>query len=190
VAPIIAGNAAVSYARQIPHDGANWFEAFPRIFNYPERSELRSAEDIGKLGAYTFFCSDSCAAWSNDALAEIGGFQPTISLEDTIAVAKLLQRGHKIAYCADAVVKHSHNYSLKQEFGRHFTTGYVRRKYRELLCVGGGDEGRGATFVSNMLKQLAREKPHLIPYAVVSSAVKLIGYRAGWYWNAAFPNAL
>ena len=190
IAPIVAGEAAVSYARQIPHDGAGWLEAFPRTFNYPSQSELRSVADVEKLGAYTFFCSDSCAAWSNEALNEIGGFETTVSLEDTIAVAKLLHQGYKIAYRADAVVKHSHGYTLKQEFDRYFIIGYVRRRYRELLNVGGGDEGRGALFVGGMFKRLTKEKPLLIPYAIVSSAVKLFGYRAGWFWNAAFPDAL
>ena len=190
VAPIITGKAAVSYARQIPHDGANWFEAFSRSFNYSEQSELRSAQDVNRLGAYTFFCSDSCAAWSNAALNAIGGFATTVSLEDTIAAAQLLQRGYKIAYCADAVVKHSHSYSLRQEFVRYFITGYVRRKNRKLLCVGGGDEGRGVSFVTVMLQRLVKEKPWLVPYAIISSAVKLLGYRAGWFGNAIFPSAL
>ena len=189
-APIVKGEAAVAYARQVPHDGAGWFEAFPRAFNYPDRSELRGIDDVKKYGAYTFFCSDSCAAWSNVALDEIGGLPYTISLEDTIAAALLIRRGYKIAYCADAVVKHSHSYTLRQEYQRYFITGYVRRRHRDLLCVGDGDERRGATFVGAMLKHLVKEKPWLIPYAVISSSIKLLGYRAGWYWNLLFSEAL
>jgi rhamnosyltransferase len=34
-APIVDGRAVVSYARQLPHAGADIYEAFPREFNYP-----------------------------------------------------------------------------------------------------------------------------------------------------------
>jgi rhamnosyltransferase len=33
IAPLIEGSASAAYARQIPHDGADIFEAFPRYFN-------------------------------------------------------------------------------------------------------------------------------------------------------------
>ena len=181
VAPLIEGKAVVSYARQIPHDGADFFESFPRWFNYPEISELRSWQDTKKFGAYTFFCSDSCAAWLNTALDEIGGFPHTGSLEDTIAVAKLLRAGHKIAYCADAVVKHSHSFSLREEFRRYYEVGVARAQQRELLMIGRGDEGRGAAFMSEMLRQLIHKQPSMVPYAILSAVVKWAGYRIGWH---------
>jgi rhamnosyltransferase len=183
VRPIAEGLASVSYARQLPHDGADFFEAFPRHFNYPAQSEIRSVDDLKRLGAYTFFCSDSCAAWSNAALDSLGGFESTLSLEDTIAAARLLRAGHKIAYCADAMVKHSHRYSLMQEFKRYFDTGYVRALHRDLL-VAGGDERRGAAFGSRMLGELARGQPYLLPYGVAVLGFKYLGYRAGFHGHA------
>ncbi|WP_457618560.1 glycosyltransferase, partial [Lutibacter sp.] len=130
IAPLLEGKAAVSYARQIPHKGADFFESFPRQFNYPEKSHIRGIKDLETYGSYTFFCSDSCAAWVNSALDEIGGFFPVLTNEDTFAVAKLLNKGHHIAYVAEAVVHHSHRYSLLEEFKRYFDTGYTRRLYR------------------------------------------------------------
>lgn len=38
--------------------------------------------------------------------------------------ARMIQAGYKIAYCAEASVRHSHNYTPKQEFQRYFDTGY------------------------------------------------------------------
>ena len=181
VAPLLDGRASVSYARQIPHDGADFMEAFPRLFNYPDKSELRGQADVAALGAYTFFCSNSCAAWSNAALDAIGGFNRTLSLEDTIAVAKLLRTGHRIAYCADAVVKHSHHFSLLEEYRRYYDVGFVRSQYRELLMIGVGDERRGAAFVSTMLYRLMLEQPELIPNAMLNSTVRWLGYRVGWH---------
>ena len=180
IAPIARGQAALSYARQLPHDGADFFEAFPREFNYPAVSELRTPADVPRLGAHTYFCSDSCAAWSNAALDAIGGFENTLSLEDAIAAAKLVRAGYSVAYCADAVVKHSHRYTLTQEFRRYFDTGYVRSLHRDLLLASGGDEKKGADFIRAMLGRLMTTRPWLIPYAVMTTLVKLLGYRAGF----------
>lgn len=181
VRPIVEGQASVAYARQIPRDDADFFEAFPRHFNYPDKSELRSIGDAVRLGPQTFFCSNVCAAWSNAAIDSIGGFSPTLSLEDTIAAARLLNAGHNIAYCADAVVEHSHDYSLAQEFRRHFDTGYVRAWHRQDLLVHAGDERRGASYASAMLTRLLRERPHAIPYALANLISKYFGYRLGFH---------
>lgn len=179
VRPLISGEASVSYGRQIPHDGADFFEAFPRIFNYPDASELRSQTDIAKYGVGTFFCSDTFAAWRNSALDSIGGFSPTLASEDWIATAKLLKTGHRIAYRSDAVVKHSHSYTLLQEFKRYFDTGYVRAHNKALFLAETSDEKRGAAFTGAMLKALARTRPWLIPYAILGTGIKFVGYRIG-----------
>lgn len=179
VAPIQDSKASVSYARQIPHENAAFFEMFPREFNYPHQSHIRSIQDIDKYGIYTFFCSNSCAAYLNAALDEVGGFQSVLLGEDTVAVAHLLKRGHKIAYVAEAVVKHSHRYTLKEEFKRNFDTGLARREYRHLIAEGGKDTKRGAEYVKQMAQRLIKEKPHLLPYAFTQTLVKWIGYRLG-----------
>jgi rhamnosyltransferase len=181
IRPILQGAASVAYARQIPHEGAKFFEAFPRSFNYPESSETRSIEDMKRIGPGTFFCSNVCAAWLNSALDEIGGFSPTLSLEDVIATARLLHAGHRIAYCADAVVAHSHRYSLAQEFRRHFDTGYVRAQQRRLLFTAGGDERRGAAYGTVMMRRLLREKSWLAPYGLAHLVTKYAGYRVGFH---------
>lgn len=181
VQPIVRGQASVAYARQVPHPGADFFEAFPREFNYPDKSEIRSIDDLGRIGPATFFCSNVCAAWSNTALDAIGGFAPTLSLEDTIATAKLLRAGHRIAYCSDAVVAHSHRYTLAQEFRRHFDTGYVRAQQKSLLLTDGGDERRGTAYSTELVRRVASGRRWLLPYAIVHLAFKYSGYRLGFH---------
>jgi rhamnosyltransferase len=179
VAPVAEGRTAIAYARQIPHDQAGILEAFARTFNYPPESQHRSMTDLDRYGVYTYFCSSTCAAYSNQALDEIGGFRPVLTAEDTLAGALLLRRGYAIAYVADAVVKHSHRYTLKQEFRRYFDTGYMRHIYRELLSASESDETRGRRFVQALLTDLCRRAPYLIPYALVQSLVRAAGYKAG-----------
>lgn len=179
VAPIILKKSSASYARQIPHDDADIFESFAREFNYPSTSHLRSLKDINTYGVYTYFCSDSCAAYSNKALDEVGGFPAVLTGEDTVVVAKMLQKGRSIAYVAEACVKHSHRYTLWQEFQRHFDTGLARKEYGHLLQLGGCDEKRGKDYVVSLVGRLMREQPLLIPYAGLQSLIKWIGYRLG-----------
>ena len=179
VKPLLCHEASIAYARQIPHHGADFFAAFARRFNYPEQSHVRSLDDAPIYGVYTFFCSNSCAAYLNTALDEVGGFPSTLFGEDTIVVAKLLRRKHRIAYIAESAVHHSHNYSLKQEFGRHFDIGFARHAYHDLLAIAGKDSQRGKAYVRALLQELLQKRPLLVPYALLQTFVKFWGYQLG-----------
>lgn len=184
VAPIMRGETAAAYARQIPHDGASIFEAFARAFNYPADGHVRSLDDLAMYGSYLFFFSDSCSAYSNVYLDNVGGFPRVLLGEDTAVCAKLLRSGHSVAYVADAVVKHSHRYTLFQEFQRHFDTGLARKGLAELIAVGGGDEARGKQYAAALLRTIAREKPALLLYAAAQILAKWLGYKAGRVSNS------
>ncbi|TXL13384.1 glycosyltransferase [Methylococcaceae bacterium HT4] len=185
VKPLIKhDDIAVSYGRQIAYQGANIFEAFPREYNYGNNSQIREIDDVAEYGVYTFFCSNSCAAYKNAVLNEIGGFKSVLTNEDYFAVADLLQKGYKIAYAADAVVKHSHSYTLWQEFQRYFDTGYVRAESPIIQQLVGQAESRGVGFVTALLKKVWHEQPLLIPYAIIQSLMKWLGYRVGFYGSA------
>lgn len=179
VKPLLEKQAAVAYARQVPHENADFFESFSREFNFPSESHFRTLHDSDKHGVYTFFCSNSCAAYLNTALNEIGGFEKVLLGEDTVAVARLLHRGHRVAYVSDAVVHHSHRYSLFQEFSRNFDTGLARKQYRHLIAVGGKDSVRGKAYTLEMGKRLWRENRTLLPYAALQTTVKWLGYQCG-----------
>ena len=181
VAPILSGAAAVAYARQIPHASAKILEAFPREFNYGDSPQLRGIEDVKQYGVYTFFCSNTCAAYRNQALDRIGGFKPVLTNEDYFAVAELLMKGYKVAYVPDAVVKHSHRYTLVEEFRRYFDTGYVRAERPWVQELVGSAEKRGIGYFRALINKLAREAPHMIPYAFLQTLTKWLGYRICFY---------
>ncbi len=178
-APIRAGEAAITYGRQVARDGADAIEAFDRAFNYPAASHSRALADWRHYGAYTHFCSNSCAAWCSAALDEIGGFPPTLVSEETIATAALLRRGYRIAYVAEARVRHSHASGLLADFRRQFDTGYARRIYRDLLLAHEPDETRGLVYARALLAHLARTAPGLLPFATLHTAARYAGYRLG-----------
>ncbi|MBA3721816.1 MAG: glycosyltransferase [Parachlamydiaceae bacterium] len=179
VRPLIEKRGSVSYARQLPHLGAGFFESFPRYFNYPEKSHIRGIDNLSEYGVYTFFCSNSCAAYLNSALDEVGGFPSVLFGEDTAVVAKLLNRHHKIAYVANAEVRHSHHYSLLQEFKRHFDIGLARQEYGHLISAGGKDSKRGTAYAKEMFKQLVKKHPEKIPYSILQLTLKWLGYKIG-----------
>ncbi|MCH7576044.1 MAG: glycosyltransferase family 2 protein [Candidatus Marinimicrobia bacterium] len=181
VEPIKESRAAVCYARQLPHDQSGIFERYPREFNYGPQSQLRGMDDIAQYGVYTFFCSNSCAAWDNTALDEIGGFPSVLTNEDYFAVARLLSKGYKIAYVAQAEAKHSHRYTLLQEFQRYFDTGYVRAERPWVQEMVGNAEKRGAAYFTGLLRKLLISNPLLIPYACIQTLVKWVGFRVGFY---------
>lgn len=179
VRPVADGVAAVSYARQIPRDGADFFECLGRDFSYPDTSELRGSGDLSRYGSYLFFCSNSCAAWSNRALDEVGGFPSVLTNEDTFTAAKLIARGYRIAYVAESVVKHSHRYGLWQEFTRYADTGYARALFGRDGFMNQRDENHGKKFFRYVLRRVVSERPELLPYALVQFLAKYCGYKLG-----------
>lgn len=194
---IVEDKAKIAYARQIAHDGANIIARFGREFNFPNESNLRSIKDASKYGRYTGFCSDACTAWSNEALDEIGGFRWVLSGEDAVAAAMILRKGHKIAYVADAVVNHSHNYTPQKEFVRHFDTGMYRKQWDKILDLGGGgDQKRGASYAIALLTHVLKNEPLMLPTAFLQLVFGWLGYQFGricyhraplWVYKAISP---
>lgn len=185
VEPLLQGNASIAYGRQLPHHGAGLLEAFSRHFNYGQQSFIAGIEQHQTLGAQLFFCSNAFAAYSTEALDSIGGFRSTLFGEDTLAVAELIRQGHKIAYSAEAVVRHSHNYSLLQEFRRHFDIGLSRKLNASLLECSRSDTKRGSQYAKKLLSTVAKEAPSLLPYAIAQLACKWAGYQCGKYGKKA-----
>lgn len=128
------GDVAVAYARQLPGEDSSVLERFARLFNYPERSAVKSAEDVERLGIRTYFCSNVCAAYRRDLYNELGGFvKHTIFNEDMIYAATAVKAGYKIAYEAEAQVVHSHNFTCAQQFRRNFDLGVSQAQHPEIF---------------------------------------------------------
>jgi rhamnosyltransferase len=180
IAPLDEGRAIASFARQVPGPDATPLERFARETNYPPESRIASRASAGSLGARAYFFSNSFSAVARVAFEKLGGFPcHTIMNEDMLFAAKLLRAGHRIAYVADALVIHSHRYSLAQTLKRYFDIGVVFEQARTELS--GLPLGRdGAAYVGKLLTQLAREwNYHWMPLAVAESAAKILGVALG-----------
>ncbi|MFA7240060.1 MAG: glycosyltransferase family 2 protein [Sulfuricellaceae bacterium] len=169
-----------AYGRQLPHPGGGALGAHARLFNYPAYGAVKTLADAPRLGIKTAFLSDSFAAYRRGALAEAGGFPAHVILgEDTFVAAKMLLNDWNIAYCAEAQVFHSHDYTLSQEFGRYFDTGVFHGREPWIRREFGQPTGEGMRFVRSELHYLARTQPFLIPSALVRTAFKFAGYKLG-----------
>lgn len=173
-------DVAAAYGRQLPRAVAGPIEAHARLFNYPRMSEVRDLESRHKLGIRAAFLSNSFAGYRMSALAEVGGFPRNVILsEDAIVTAKMLLMGWKTAYVAEALVHHSHEFTILQEFRRYFDIGVAHSRERWLSDLFGKPRGEGQRFVVSELKYLFRHSPGLVPQALLRNFAKGIGYKLG-----------
>jgi rhamnosyltransferase len=180
VKAFIDTNVGCAYGRQLPSKNASVLAARARIFNYPAVSTIKQMSDAKKLGIKTSFISDSFAAYRTTALQAIGGFPEDVILgEDTYVASKMILAGWKNAYCADAQVYHSHNYSIWQEFQRYFDTGVFHASQPWIRKSFGTAEGEGKKFILSEIKYLLLHRPWLLPSMIIRDGFKFIGYRMG-----------
>lgn len=169
-----------AYGRQLPRKGATPIEAHARFFNYPAQSVVRSLDRFQKPGLRYIFFSNSFGAYRSKVLAEVGGFPQDANFgEDTIVAARILKAGWKIAYSAEAIVNHSHNYSFQQEFRRYIDVGTLHAANPWLLQDFGAASGEGFRYVVSEINYLLKTRPALIPSSMLRTGAKLLGYRYG-----------
>ncbi|HAS0883833.1 glycosyltransferase family 2 protein [Enterobacter roggenkampii] len=178
-------DVAAVCGRQIPHYDANPLAVHARNFNYSSVSQIKSQSDISTFGIKTVFMSNSFAAYRRTVFEELGGFpEHTILAEDMFMAAKMIQAGYKVAYCAEAVVRHSHNYTPREEFQRYFDTGVFHACTPWIQRDFGGAGGEGLRFVKSEIRFLLKESPLWIPRALLTTVAKLLGYKLGKRWQS------
>ncbi|SRR5579883_916439 len=170
-----------AYGRQLPKKEANPLSAHGRVFNYPETNALRYYEDRAQYGIKTFFNSNNLAAYRQSALRAVGGFpSKLITAEDAYVAAKMLQEGYGIYYAANAMIYHSHNLSLVQEFHRYFSVGVFHRRENWLIKEFSSANSEGLRYVRSEIEFLIkRKKIYWIPLSLLTTAVKYLAYQIG-----------
>ncbi|HHT98133.1 MAG TPA: glycosyltransferase [Clostridiales bacterium] len=176
----VEGIIAATFARQLSNKNDKIIEKYTRTFNYPNKSRIKSHNDLEELGIKTYFCSNVCSAYKREVYNEMGGFVTrTIFNEDMIMAFDIINNGYSIAYVSDAKVIHSHKYSYIQQFTRNFDLGVSHNEYSHLFN-NVKSESEGIKLVKNSLKFLiAKKKYYLIPDLIINSAFKLLGYKLG-----------
>ena len=171
---------AVAYGRQLPHEDANPIARHARLFNYPPEGRVCTKEDAGRYGIKAVFSSNSFAAYRVSVFRELGGFPSKLILsEDMYVAAKAAMAGYRVAYVAEAAVRHSHNYSPIEEFRRYFDIGVFQAEQSWIAKEFGGAGGEGKRFLVSEFRYLLRHAPLWLPRAALHNVMKILGYRLG-----------
>lgn len=169
------------YGRQIPHDDANLLATHARISSYGAEDYTVSITDDFPKGFRKAFMSNSFSAYRVSKLRALGGFPSKLILgEDSYVAAKVLLNDRKVAYKASAVAKHSHNYTIAEEFKRYFDIGVFHKTQSWMLESLGQVEGEGVKFAFGQISFMYREKAYFgMVRSFLMSASKFIGYKLG-----------
>lgn len=169
-----------AYGRQLPREGASPIEAHGRLFSYGDTPLVRSWSSRKMTGFKSIFFSNAFGAYRREALMSVGGFSPDVIFgEDTLVVARMHRAGWKTAYMADAMVRHSHSYSIAEEFRRYFDIGVLHARESWLIEQFGSASGEGRRFVFSELKYLMKHGPQHVPSALARTLAKYAGYKTG-----------
>ena len=182
LAKVLLDNEKIAgvYARQIPHKNADIFARHLRRYNYRGTSYVRKYNDRFISGMRCIFSSDSFAAYKVNALNDVGGFPDHLIMgEDVYLFAKFLHNGYKVAYAADVICKHSHNYSLKEVFQRYFDIGVFHKSESWILEEFGTANKDGIKYLLSELKYVAIHRPWLLPMSFLMTFTKYAGYKLG-----------
>jgi rhamnosyltransferase len=180
VRPFEDPSIGATFGRQLPRVGAGPIESHARSFNYPAESQLRTLAARNALGFKAIFCSNSFAAYRTSALSAVGGFPNNVIVsEETVVFARLLLRGWKTAYVADAMVHHSHYYPYSEEFRRYFDVGVLHAREPWLLDEFGKVDGEGLRFFISQLNCLWPRHAYLVPDGLVRLFIRYTGYKVG-----------
>jgi rhamnosyltransferase len=174
-------NVALAYGRQLPHDNASPIAQHARLFNYKDNSYTYDLDDKDINGIKVAFSSNTFAAYRKTHFNKIGGFSNKINAsEDMHIAAKALVHGYKVSYVAEAVCKHSHNYTPLHEFKRYFDIGVFHQNEPWIIKTFGKLEGEGLKFLlSEILFLCKKKKVHWIPFAILNNLFKFLGYKTG-----------
>ncbi len=169
-----------AYARQLPNENCNLIERYTRSFNYPKESRVKKYSDLNELGIKTYFCSNVCAAYKKEIYETLGGFEcRTIFNEDMIFAANIIKHGYFIAYCAEARVIHSHNYTGMEQLHRNFDLAVSQADYPEIF-EGIPSEQEGIRLVKKTFRYLLKKKrPLEVIHLIYISGCKYVGYFLG-----------
>lgn len=157
IVPFRDPKVAMVSGRQVPKQDARRFEQLVRLYNYPVESHVYGKEDVPIHGVKTFFASDSCSAYRRSAYMDVGGFKSVNTNEDMLIAADFIRNGYKVAYACDAIVTHSHNLSIREQYRRNKEIGFFLATHSAAL-MGVDETSDGMALAGRVLKQLIAER--------------------------------
>lgn len=165
------------YGRQIPFDTNPYEEYFLKTAYHGEK--IIKAVPEGRLISYKeIFFSNVNAAIRRDLLESNPFNEDQIISEDIEWAKRMMMKGYFIIYEPEAVVYHSHNYSILKNFKRNFDLGVSLKGIME-------DRRRsmirdGLSYISKEIHYLIKEgKTRYIPYLFIYEGFRFAGFLFG-----------
>ena len=167
-----------AFSRQICTNST--IEKYTRERNYPDKSYVKTKEDISKMGINAFFFSDASSAVKREIFVELNGYDgknfPTN--EDMYLAYKLLTNGYRIKYCADSICYHSHDFKLKELYDRYKLTGRFFKENSYIDNFGTNKSGGG--LAKYILKRAIKDKNiKVLIRFIPDMATRYIGMKVG-----------
>jgi rhamnosyltransferase len=178
-----------AYGRQLPNKNADVLARHLKLFAYPENSVIKTYADREYLGIMTCANSDNFAAYRKEALFAVGGMPEGVFFaEDMYVAAKMLLQEWKVAYCADAMIYHSHNYTFWQEFKHYFDAGAFHAMnpwiFENFSCRVSNSIKYLKSFFGYCIKQSIKHNEYFIlPRALGSILAKYFGFLMGKHYK-------
>lgn len=175
-----APDIGMAYGRQLPSLNAGVLARHSRVFNYPAQSRTKRMSDASELGIKTCFSSNAFSAYRRTALEAVGGFpEDVIGTEDTHVAARMLLANYAVRYEADARVRHSHEYSIAEEFKRYFDIGVFYGREQWIRRHFGKARKDGGRYAKDAFRTVLAQEWWRLPEVAVRTACKASAFRLG-----------
>lgn len=166
------------YSRQLCDNET--IEKYTREFNYKDYSFIVSKNDISKKGLKTFFFSDASSAIKTEVFKKLNGYDnKKLPINEDMYIAyKLITKGYSIKYCANSIIHHSHEFTLKEYYERYKLTGkfFKQNKYLDKY----GTNKSGGKMSLYILKRILQDKnwKALLKF-IPNMSARFIGMKVG-----------
>ena len=169
------------YGRQMPKDNSTPMEQFFILNAYPAESDVSVLKDGGFKKGLVFFSNTNSAirrsVWEQIKIPEM------LKSEDQEWAKRVLLAGYKIVYNTEAIVYHSHKYSLTGVFKEYFDSGATMSVLRRESSLGYDIINfivAGIRFVGGEYKFMLKNGYWpWIPYAIIYDFMKFLGVFLG-----------
>jgi rhamnosyltransferase len=170
------------YGRQVPHDGTSPPEQFFLDFLYGPEPRVQRAAGPEELSMRTTLFSNVNSAIRRDVWERFRFADDLFFSEDQDWARRVLLAGYGIAYEPQAVVRHSHAYTMRSALKRFFDTGAAAE--RGFLAGGSASSGvlrrEAFRYARQELAWLVRTgRRRWIPYATAYELAKFLGIQLG-----------
>jgi rhamnosyltransferase len=181
VEPLGREKVGGAYGRQLPHADATPPERYFLDFLYGPRSRVQRLDGAAEPSFEQTLFSNVSSAMRRETWVELPFADDLIMSEDQEWSRRALHSGYELVYVADAVVHHSHPYSVSDAFRRFFDSGVsAERSYAA------GDSGpdalrrAGARYAKGEVSWLWRTgQRRWLPYTAVYELAKFAGLQLG-----------